>query len=241
MLRLVGGGRKDGVRLAGVIRNVCSLVLTLVLLFTATGFADMNGIGVVKYSKGIVRATVDGIEKDLAGSDLVVSGERIQSGQDGKAMVRLLPDQAFVDIRAQTVFTLKRIKVKDKKLRRVKLEVGEVVFGLKKKSEPIQCENAQTQATAVSGRFACKSDEKGTALILVQDGEVSIYNRPKDLTVVVRSGQKAISDLNGIKVSDATDSELEQVGFRQNTIEVDFVNPETEEFTTLEVEYETNF
>jgi hypothetical protein len=57
----------------------------------------------------------------------------------------------------------------------------------------------------------------------------------------VRSGQKAVSDINGVKVSDATDSELEQVGFRQNTLEVDFVNPQTEDFTTLEVEYETNF
>ena len=221
--------------------RLATLAIALVCVLTGMGRAGISGIGVVKYSKGNVRATVEGMEKDLVGSDLVATGEKIQSGQDGKAVVRLLPDQAFVDIRAQTVFTIKRIKVKDKRLRRVKLEVGEVVFGLKKKSEPIQCENSQTQATASTGRFACKSDEKGTAMILVQDGEVSVYNRPKDLTVVVRSGQKAVSDLNGIKVSDATDSELEQVGFRQNTVEVDFVNPETEEFTTLEVEYETNF
>jgi hypothetical protein len=78
-------------------------------------------------------------------------------------------------------------------------------------------------------------------VLIVQDGEVSVYNRPKDITAMVRAGQKAVSDLDGIKITDATDSELEQVGFRQNTIEVDFVNPQSEEFTTLEAEYETSF
>jgi hypothetical protein len=222
-------------------QRIGSFLAAAVLMAAGLSFGDMNGIGVVKYSKGNVRVTVDGVEKELQGSDLLSNGEKFASGQDGKAVLRMLPDQAFVEIRPKTVFTLKRVKVKDKRLRRVKMDAGEVVFGLKKKSEPMQCETTHTQATASTGKFACKSDESGTAMILVQDGEVTVYNRPKDLTAVVRSGQKAVSDLNGIKVSDATDSELEQVGFRQNTLEVDFVNPETEEFTTLEVEYETNF
>jgi hypothetical protein len=96
-------------------------------------------------------------------------------------------------------------------------------------------------ATAGKSRFSCKTDENGAGILIIQDGEISVYNRPKNITVTVRSGQKAVSDLDGIKVSDATDAELEQVGFRQNTIEVDFVNPQSEEFTTLEVEYETSF
>jgi hypothetical protein len=200
-------------------------------------------LGVVKYAKGNLHVTSGEppVEKDLQASDLVPPNSRLAAGNEGKAVVRLLPDQAFMEIRPLTTFTLKRVKAKDKHMRRVILEAGEVVFGLKKKSEPVQCENSQTQATAAAGRFSCKSDEKGTGVFLVQDGELTVYNRPKDLTVVVRSGQKAVSDLDGVRVSDATDAELEDVGFRQNTLEVDFVNPETEDFTTLEVEYETNF
>lgn len=220
------------------IRVFCCLFLA-----AAMAQAASPGLGVVKYAKGVLRiATGDTtVMHDLTPSTLVPQGARIEAGNDGKAVVRLLPDQGFLDIRPKTVFTLKRIKVKGKRLRRIRMQVGEVVLGLKKKSEPVRCENAQTQATGESGRFSCKSDESGVATFLVQDGEISVYNRPKDLTAVVRSGQKAVSDLNGIKVSDATDSELEQVGFRQNTLEVDFVNPQTEDFTTLEVEYETNF
>jgi hypothetical protein len=201
------------------------------------------GLGIVKYAKGTLRVTAadSAAKKDLVASDLVQNGAKIESGADGKAVLRLLPDNAFLEVRPGSEFVLKRIKVKDKRMRRLHMEAGEVVLGLKKKSEAVQCENALTQATASSGKFSCRTDDKGVGFFLVQDGELSIYNRAKDLSVIVRSGQKAVSDLNGIKVSDASDSEMEQVGFRQNTIEVDFVNPETEEFTTLEVEYETNF
>jgi hypothetical protein len=218
-------------------------VLALMLGLAAAAQAAPPALGVVKYAKGSLRVSTgdSAAQKDLQPSDLVAPGSQISSGSDGKAVLRLLPDQAFLEIRPKTVFTLKRVKTKDKRVRRVHLEAGEVVFGLKKKSEAVQCENSHTQATAAAGRFSCKSDEQGVGIFLVQDGELTVYNRPKDLSVIVRSGQKAVSDLNGIKVSDATDSELEQVGFRQNTLEVDFVNPQTEDFTTLEVEYETNF
>ena len=218
--------------------------LAFLVLSLAFGvFAAPSALGVVKYSKGNVKVTSGDpvATTDLKGSTLVLQGSSFESGEGGRAVIRLLPDNAHMEIRPNSVYTLKRVKTKDKRLRRVVMDHGEVVFGLKKKSEPVQCENSQTQATAAKGRFSCRTDEKGVGVYLVQDGELSIYNRPKDLTVVVRSGQKAISDLNGIKVTDATDSELEQVGFRQNTVEVDFVNPQTEDFTTLEVEYETNF
>ncbi len=221
--------------------NSIFILVAAMAVWTNVAFADINSLGVVKYSKGNVRVTQGAVERELKGSDLIAHGEKVASGQEGKAVVRLLPDQAFLEIRPKTTFVLKRVKTKDGQIRRVVLTEGEVVFGLKKKSLPIQCDNTQTQATARMGRFACKSDGGGTAMILVQDGEVSVYNRPKDIIAVVRSGQKAVSDGNGVKVSDATDSELEQVGFRQNTIEVDFINPESEEYTTLEVEYETNF
>jgi hypothetical protein len=205
--------------------------------------AAPNPLGVIKTSKGDVKISAGGqaVPLPVQGSALVAQGSRFEAGADGKATVRLLPDNAFLDIRPQSVFTLKRVKAKDKRVRRLTLETAEVVVGLKKKSEPVQCENAQTVATGASGRFSCRSDAKGTAVFLVQDGELSVYNRPKDKTVTVRGGQKAVSDMDGIRVTDATDAELDQVGFAQNTLEVDFVNPQTEDFTTLEVEYETNF
>lgn len=199
-------------------------------------------IAVAKYAKGNVRITAgEQGERELQASDLVVSGSKIEAGQDGKAILRFLPDNAFLEIRSKTVFKVRRTKNQDKRLRRIYLETGEVVFGLRKKSDAVQCENTNTVATTAKGRFSCRVDENAAGILIVQDGEVSVYNRPKDITVVVRSGQKAVSDLTGIKVTDATDSELEQVGFRQNTLEVDFLNPQSEEFTTLEVEYETTF
>jgi hypothetical protein len=219
-------------------------------------FAAPNPVGVIKSVKGeVMLASKDSAAVPATGASLCLQGARIETGADGKAMLRLLPDNAFVDVRPQSAFTLKRIKAhvsgpvsapneapaKDQRVRRLVLEKAEVIVGLKKKSDPVQCENAQTLATAAAGRFSCRSDEKGTASFLVQDGELTIYNRPKDITATVRAGQKAVSDLDGIRVSDATDADLDEIGFSQNTLEVDFVNPQTEDFTTLEVEYESNF
>lgn len=223
--------------------------------------AAPNPVGVIKSVKGEVKlAAKDSAAVPATGAALFLPGARIETGADGKAMLRLLPDNAFVDVRSQSAFTLKRIKThvsgsvsgpdsrpntaapaKDQRVRRLVLKKAEVVVGLKKKSDPVQCENAQTLATATAGRFSCRSDEKGTASFLVQDGELTLYNRPKDITATVRAGQKAVSDLDGIRVSDATDADLDEIGFSQNTLEVDFVNPQTEDFTTLEVEYESNF
>lgn len=237
------------------------LISGLVLGITAPA-ESAPYIAVAKYVKGPVQASAkDSAAMPLRPSDLLLSSTTVEAGQDGKAMLRLLPDNAYLDVRPGTVFTLRRTKSKDKRIRRIILERGEVVFGLRKKSEPVQCENIHTTATAgpaVPGpahgegkssaggkggkaRFSCRMDDKAAGILIVQDGEVTVYNRPKNITATARSGQKAISDLNGIRITDATDAELESVGFRQNTLEIDFLNPQTDAFTTLEAEYESTY
>jgi hypothetical protein len=218
----------------------------LVLLLAALAAAAPD-IAVTKYVKGNLRVSAEtetgaaAEERDLGPSELLKSGTRIVAGQDGKAVIRLLPDNAFLEVRPKTVFKLRRTKKDGKRLRRIRMEAGEVVFGLRKKSDPVQCENANSQATSATARFSCKVDEKAAAVFIVQDGELSVFNQPKGLTALVRAGQKAVSDLEGIRITDATDEELDQVGFRQNTLEVDFLNPQSDEFNTLEIEYETSF
>lgn len=233
--------------------------LALSLAVLAGGAVAAPRVAVAKYVKGEVRmeipplADAEEAGKPLGQSDIVESGSRIAAGQDGKAVIRLLPDHAFLEVRPKTSFKLRRVKSKGKRIRRVHLDLGEVVFGLRKKSEQVQCMTAHSTATADKARFSCRAEDLSAlgpnrdasggsvAVVVVQDGEVTVYNRPKNLSAVARSGQKAVSDLNGIRITDATDAELEQVGFRQNTLEVDFLNPQTDEFTTLEIEYETGF
>ncbi len=215
--------------------------IALIALLLPGAPAAAPDIAVAKYAKGGLRAVSDSGERELRQSDLLKSGTRIEAGEEGKAVIRLLPDNAFLEVRPKTAFKLRRTRKDGKRLRRIQMDVGEVVFGLKKKSDPVQCENANTQALSATARFSCKMDEKATAVFIVQDGEITIFNRPKGLSAVARAGQKAVSDLDGIRISDATDEELDQVGFRQNTLEVDFLNPQSDEFNTLEIEYETSF
>lgn len=216
-------------------------ILAALVFLLPAALAAAPDIAVTKYAKGELRAVAEAGERMLGQSDLLKSGTRVEAGRDGKAVLRLLPDNAFLEVRPGAAFKLRRTKKDGKRLRRIQMEAGEVVFGLRKKSDPVQCENANTQALTATARFSCKVDEKAAAVFVVQDGELSITNRTKGLTAVARAGQKAVSDLDGIRISDATDEELDQVGFRQNTLEVDFLNPQSDEFNTLEIEYETSF
>ena len=165
---VLGTGKKMGFGVAG-----------MVLALAISSFAAPAPIFVVKYAKGNLKMTSGNpaVQKDLQQSELVGPGTKIEAGADGKAVFRLLPDQAFMEVRPRTVFTVKRVKIKDMRVRRVTMEAGELVFGLKKKSEPVQCENELTQATAAAGKFSCRSNEKGVGTFLVQDGELSVYNR----------------------------------------------------------------
>src|SRR4051812_37528226 len=122
---------------------------TLLFFFLMSGFLlplcsisstpAVARMGVVEYTIGNVQATANGgAEAALNPSDLLEPGVKIVAEQDGKAVLRLLPDQAFLEIRPNTSFTVKRVKIKEKRVRKVILDNGEVVFGLKKKSDPIQ-------------------------------------------------------------------------------------------------------
>ncbi len=200
-------------------------------------------LAVTKSVKGTVRVSQAGAatQTDLKVADLLLSGSHLETGENGKVMVRFLKDESFLDIRPKTQIDLKGAKAGGTKGGKLMLKIGEVVFGMKKKSLEWQCESDNSVATASKAKYSFVYDEKAVSTIIIQEGEVKVYNRPKDANAVVRAGQKAVSDLNGIHITDASDAELEQVGFRQSALEVDFMNPQTEELSTLEIEYETDF
>jgi hypothetical protein len=181
------------------------------------------------------------VAREVKLGDVISSNRVLITGENGVLVLRFHPDFARFESRANTRYRMAYSRIDSTKPRRLKLEQGQLVLGVPKRSPPVQGEDLHSQVRADNARFSFASDPNSASTFIVLDGTITVHNRAKDVTAVVRRGQKAVSDVNGLRITDATDAELEQVGLRQNMLEVDFWNPETEEFSTLEVEYESNF
>jgi hypothetical protein len=99
----------------------------LSLLVFAPFCLQAADLAVVKYSKGDMRVTIgadSAVVQDLKQSDIVASGRKIQSGDNGKAVLRFLSDQSFLEVRPKTIFHLRRVRSNDKRIRRITVDVG---------------------------------------------------------------------------------------------------------------------
>jgi len=172
--------------------------------------------------------------------DLPASGQTFETLENGQLVLRFHPDFMRIEARSKTRFSLSYSSTDSSRTRSVRMEKGQMVLGVTKNSPPLQSEDANCWARSKEARFAQNVDG-AVSTVIVLDGVVEVHSRSKDVTEFVHRGQKAIADLTGLKISNAEDNELAQVGLGQNILEVDFWNPSTEEFSTLEVEYENNF
>ena len=165
---------------------------------------------------------------------------RIEARSKTRFGTRLYPDYMRIEARSKTRFLLGYSSMDSTRVRTVHMEKGQMVLGVPKRSPPLQAEDASCWVRAKDARYAMNTDGAGSTVIVLE-GVVEMHNRAKDITEFVHHGQKAVSDATGLRISDAAANELAQVGLGQNILEVDFWNPSTEEFSTLEVEYENNF
>ena len=181
------------------------------------------------------------ITNDVLLGDVLNSGQTYVTGDDGQLVLRFHPDFTRIEARADTRYGLVYSRLDSAKARRIGLEEGQLILGVTKRSPPLQVDDLHSRVRSSGNcRFSFATEAKTASTVVVLDGIVEVYNRSKDTKADVRAGQKAVSDVDGLRITDATDSELGQVGLKQNVLEVDFWNPTTEEFSTLEVEYEGN-
>jgi ferric-dicitrate binding protein FerR (iron transport regulator) len=217
------------------------IVLGMVLLMTSIGYAG-TPFAIAKSVVGQVKITpYKGKPGELKPADLLASGSRVETGKDSKATLRLQEDQSTVDLTSNSNLRLKLVRREGIIIRKMVLDRGQVAMNLRAKGQGAVVENAQTVAHIKTARFSFATDDQATATFIVLNGEMTLVNHPKDKTALVHAGQKAVSDRNGIVITDASDSELEAVGLRENNLEIDFQNPETDEVSTLEIDYETHY
>ena len=216
-------------------------LLPLVLGLFVMGFSS-SPVGVIQQLKGLVNlqtGEVERIERKAELYEILLSDSRLKSGNQGWANIRLVLEQAMVELTSQTSIEVTNDFNSSDSLITITLELGEIRPSIKEKTNRIIFKTRNTSLTETEGRWRFSIDKEGTTEAIVQSGTLVVYNRPKDMTGTVRAGQKAISNNEGLVIIDAEDDELDQ--FRQNYLEIDFVNPQTEETSTLEIEYGIDF
>ncbi len=225
-----------------VMRHRIAFSLGLISLLSFGSAHAANPMAVAKSVSGQVRVTpYRGKATDMKAADLLYSGVRVETGKGSKASLRLQGDQSSLDMNEGSSLRLKWVRREGKIVRKMVLDRGRVAMNVRRKGQETIVENAQTLSYVKTARFSFASDEQATAIFILLDGEMTVVNHPKDQTALVHGGQKAVSDRNGITISDASESELEAVGLRENNLEIDFQNPETDEVSTLELDYETRY
>ncbi|HAP00014.1 MAG TPA: hypothetical protein DCQ83_08230 [Fibrobacteres bacterium] len=212
--------------------------------FAMLGAAPMHEpyLAVVRQESGEVRVLGQdtSIATGIKQGDVIPPGQTMVTGENGLSVLRFHPDFTRIEARAKTRYWLNYSRSDSSRARRIKIEDGQIALAVQKNSPDLFIEDTHSWARAKEARFLFSANAENSTLIVL-DGSVEVNNRAKSSNETVRRGQKAVSDVNGLRISDAADSELQQAGLRQNILEVDFMNSTNEDFSTLEVEYESTF
>jgi hypothetical protein len=152
------------------------IAIHLILSFTIFGATDNSSALVVK-SKGKVSVTQPGKEQAAATAGaLLINGTRLQTGEDGLALVKLLEDNSIIRVAAQSILTIRPKDEKGESTKKAKVSVGSVLFEVQKKlnSSIFQVETPTSVATVKGTKFWIVVKNDSVAITSTLDGEVEV-------------------------------------------------------------------
>jgi hypothetical protein len=240
-----------------MIRAISALVFPCAEMFagamaSAAGPEVDRAIAVVRRASGEVRMLPPdsyGTATDVGTGDLQEINRNFVTGKVGQLSLRFHPDLMLLDVLPGTRIEVDVTEYKesldphprktslDMHPRRVALAGGRLRASLSRQGPGISVEDSHSRVRSSSGRLSLVSDSRGT-VVYVLEGEAEVRHRATGEVVIIGRGEKAVSGGGGVLVSRSTASELAAAGLGRNVLEVDFWNPVTGEFRTLEVEHE---
>lgn len=202
----------------------------------------------VKRVSGDVRALLSAEEAEAAEArevkvgDLPDSGTVFVTGAGAALELRFHPDFMTLHASAGARLRVDYPRGGETKggARRVALASGRVTGDLSRQGPGLLLEDAHAEARMREGRLAFSTDS-AAATVLVLEGEAEVAPRAGQgfgPARTVRRGEKAVAGAGGVTVTRAGERELAEAGLGQNRLEVDFQDPATGAFRTLEIEYE---
>jgi hypothetical protein len=221
-------------------RLIPLLACAAVSVFSQTG--EELPFAVVKSLKGGVELMhfTDSSTKELKLFAMIPSEVRITTGPKAELEMRLFAGDGSLEMGNSSTLELGYGEVRGKEKAVMRLAVGECVLSLSSgvaAGMSIQSEN--TLISPRASRWQMKVNSEGKTTLVVVKGEMVVYNRPKDETAMVTAGKICYSDEDGLKIIDAQEKDL--LLFKENFLEIDFINSQSGQTKTLEIEYESGF
>jgi hypothetical protein len=224
-----------GIRLLGAALPLCAFL-------GGVGEAREADLLLVKRVSGDVRMARPGAGEEAAkareakAGDLPDSGTVFETGAKAFLGLRYHPDLMTLDAPGGTRLQA-GVSGDSGAERLVTVSAGRVAGTVPQESPGLRLEDAHASAGMRAGRFVLSTTESAST-VLVLEGEALVRNRATGAVHRVTAGRKAVSNARGTEVTRAGERELAASGFGVDRLEVDFWNPATEDFRTLEVEYE---
>jgi hypothetical protein len=222
-------------------RRFCLRGAALSLAFAALAFARDPQMLLVKRVTGDVRAlraaSAGGEAREVKAGDLPDSGATFVTAPGAALELRFHPDFMTLHAAGGSRLRVDYSPGDSAGGRAVSLDAGRVTGDLSRQGPGLRLEDARTEARMREGRIAFATDARSST-VLVLEGEARLVHRPTGAARTLTRGQKAVSGPEGIVVTRAEARELAEAGLDQNRLEVDFWDPATEDYRTLEIEYE---
>lgn len=211
----------------------------LACMLTMPAGAD-TPFAVVKRTKGTVIAKTmeSGLEIATGTGTLLPSATLVETAEDSHIELRLFTGEGTLILHGHSLVHLGRKRYENQVHTTAILKKGTAEIKQLPPDSSLRLESFNSLAMPKAAHLILQLGENAT-ILLVRDGEVKVHNRPRDITGVVTKGQKCISDDQGLKILDMDFGDLGE--FKQSYLEVDFIDPITEESRTLEIDYDTEF
>ncbi len=148
----------------------------LVLILMAAGLAAATPLAVVVRTEGVVEM---GLQKNLKPAkvgELVLSEWVVKTAAGSKARLRMLADQAVIDLAGGTLLELRVIQRHDRILRRAYLLSGEATVIAGEQSSDLRIETQTTINSTSGGQFGVSLRPDGATTVQSSQGAVKVCN-----------------------------------------------------------------
>jgi hypothetical protein len=188
------------------------LVLAVGWAFTAGAQGAKSPSAVLLKLKGAVHYLQPGSTQEMPVSpgDMLFQGTTLKTGDDGLAMVKMLDDNSILRVAPKSVLVIKPPKDETGEGRKVKVNIGSVLFNITKKAMGNRFDVATPTcvATVKGTRFwvLVKSDTLSSIILL--EGALNLLSPAIGKNAELREGETATSTGKGITVAKTNPADI---------------------------------
>lgn len=201
-----------------------SFLIVVLAGFLSFSFAADN-IAVIIKMKGAVQLQTPGKNDWQAAKkgQMVASGSKIKTGDNGLVMVKFLDDKSMVRMKPKSILTVVGQKEQRVVNKEVNITLGSVLFNVDKKHKKgeFHVKTPTSVATVKGTKFWVVVDKNGVTSVVTLEDIVALLNLGSGVSKDVGPGQTGVSDDKGVTVRETKPDDLSE-GKETRKMEIKF-------------------